>query len=152
MINFINISFHCVSVQFSSVTQSCRLFGTPWIAARQASLSITISRSSLKLTSIQSVMPSNHLILCSPDLILPSIFPSIRVFSSESVLRIRWPKYWNFNFSRSNKYLGPISFRMDWFDLLAVLGSFFHPNSSPYCFLCYILDIVDKVIKVNSFL
>ena len=102
-----------------------QLFATPWTAAHQASLSITNSRSLLKLMSITSVMPSNHLILCHPLLLLPSIFPSIRVFSSESVLRIRWPKYWSFSFSisSSNEYSGPISFRMDWLDLLAVQGT-----------------------------
>ena len=97
------------------------LFATPWTAAHQASLSITNSRSLLKLMSIESVMPSNHLILYHPLLLLPSIFPSIRVFSDESVLRIRWPKYWSFNFSisPSNKYSGLISFRMDWMSLLS---------------------------------
>ena len=101
-----------VSVQFSSVAQSHpQLFGTPWTAARQASLSITNSQSLLKLTPIESVMPSNHLILCRPLLLLPSIFPSIRVFSNESVLCIRWPKYWSFRFgiSPSNEYSGLIS-------------------------------------------
>ena len=99
-----------------------RLFATPWTAARQVSLSITSSRSLLKLMSIESVMPSNHLILCRPLLLLPSIFPSIRVFSNESVLRIRWPENWSFSFSTSpsNEYSGLISFRIDWFDLLAV--------------------------------
>jgi len=98
------------------------LFATPWTAARQASLSITNSRSSLRLTSIKSLMPSNHLILCHPLFLLPSIFPSIRVFSNESTLRIRWPKYWSFSFniSPSNEHSGLISFRMDWLDLLAV--------------------------------
>ena len=94
---------------------SCvRLFATPWIAARQASLSITNSQSLLKLMSIESVMPSNHLILCHPLLLMPSIFPSIRVFSNESVLHIRWPKYWSFSFniSPSNEYSGLISFRL----------------------------------------
>ena len=97
----------------------------PWTAARQASLSITNSQSLLKLMSIQSVMPSNHLILCHPLLLLPSIFPSIRVFSKESVLCIRWSKYWSFSFSMSpsNEYSGLISFRIDWFDLLAVQGT-----------------------------
>ena len=113
--------------QFSSVQSlSCvQLFSTPWTAARQASLSIINSRSLLKLLSIESVMPSNHLILCRPLLLLPSIFPSIRVFSNESVLHIRWPKYWSFSFSisPSNKYSGLISFRMDWLDLLAVQGT-----------------------------
>ena len=98
---------------------------TPWTAAHQASLSITNSQSSLKLMSIESVMPSNHLILCHPLLLLPSIFPSIRVFSSESALRIRWPKYWSFSFSisPSNEYSGLISFKIDWLDLLAVQGT-----------------------------
>ena len=101
------------------------LFATPWTAARQPSLSITNSQSLLKLTSTESVMPSNHLILCHPFLLLPSIFPSIRVFSNESVLPIRWPKYWTFSFSISplNEYSGLISLRMDWLDLLAVQGT-----------------------------
>ena len=99
-----------------------RLFVTPWITARQASLSITNSRSSPKLMCIKSVMPSSHLILCRPLLLLPPIPPSIRVFSNESALHIRWPKYWSFSFSisPSNEYSGLISFRMDWLDLLAV--------------------------------
>ena len=113
---------------FSSVQSlSCvRLFATPWIAARQVSLSITKSQSLLKLMSIESVIPSNHLILCCLLLLLPSIFPSIRVFSNESALRIRWPKCWSFslNISPSNEYSGLISFRMDWLDLLAVQGTF----------------------------
>ena len=96
----------------------------PWTAARQASLYITNSRSLLKLTSTESVMPPNHLILCHPLLLLPSIFPNIRVFSNESVLRIRWPKYWSLSFSisPSNQYSGLISFMMDWLDLLVVQG------------------------------
>ena len=99
--------------------------GTPWTAVYQASLSITNSWSLLKLTSINSVMPSNHLILCPPLLLLPSIFPSIRVFSIESVLHIRWPKYWRFSFniSPSNEYSGLSSFRMDWLDRLAAQGT-----------------------------
>ena len=105
-------------IQFSSVQLLSRvlLFATPWTAARQASLSITISRSLLKLTFIKSVMPSNHLILCCPLFLLHSIFPSIRVFSNESVLLIRWPKYWSFSLSISpfNEHSGLISFRMDW--------------------------------------
>ena len=111
--------------QFSSVTQSVCLFATPWNAARQASLSITNSRSLLKLSSIELVMPCNHLILCHPLLLLPSIFPSIRVFPNKSLLRIRWPKYWSFSFSisPSNEYSGLISFRIDWFDLLAIQGT-----------------------------
>ena len=110
---------------FSSITQLCPTRYTPWTEAHQPSLSITISQSSLKLRSIDSVMPSSHLILCRPLLLLPSIFPSIRIFSSESVLCIRWPKYWDFNFSisPSNEYSGLISFRIDWFDLLAVQGT-----------------------------
>ena len=108
---------------------------TPWTAALQTSLSITNSQSLLKLMSIESVMPSNHLILCHPLLFLPSIFPSIRVFSNESALHIRWPKYWSFSFSisPSNEYSGLISFRMDWLDLLAVQGtlkSLFQHHSS----------------------
>ena len=101
------------------------LFATPWISARQASLSITNSRSLLKLMSIESVIPSNHLILCHPLLLLPPIPPSISVFSNESTLCIRWPKYWSFSFSisPSNEHPGLISFTMDWLDLLAVQGT-----------------------------
>ena len=111
-----------ISVQLLS---RVRLFATPWTAAHQASLSIIKSWSLLKLMSIELVMPSNHLILCCPLLLPPSIFPSIRVFSDESVLRIRWPKYWSFSFSISpaNEYSGLISLRMDWLDLLAVQGT-----------------------------
>ena len=116
---------------------------TPWAAAHQASLSITNSWSLLKLMSIVSVMPSNHLILCRPLLLPPSIFPSIRVFSNESALRIRWPKYWSFSFniSPSNEYSGLISFRMDWLDLLAVQGtlkSFLHHSSKASIKMCYV--------------
>ena len=102
-----------------------RLFVISWTAAHQAPLSHTISQSLLKFMSIELVMPSNHLILCRPLLLLPSIFPSIRVFSNESALRIRWPKYWSFSFniSPSNEHPGLISFRMDWLDLLAVQGT-----------------------------
>ena len=102
-----------------------QLFVTSWTASHQASLSFTISQSLLKLMSIESAMPSNHLILCRPLLLPSSIFPSIRVFSNESVLRIRWPKYWSFSFSTtpSNEYSGLISFRMDWLDLLTVQGT-----------------------------
>ena len=109
------------SVQFSRVL----LFATPWTAPCQASLFLTNSRSLLKLMSIESMMPFNHLILCHPLLLLPSIFPSLRALSNESVLRIRWPKYWSFSFSisPSNEYSGLISFRMDWLDLLAVQGT-----------------------------
>ena len=108
------------ALQFTVQSLSCgRLFTTPWAAAHQASLSFPISRSWLKLMSIKSVMPSNHLILRHP-LLLPSIFPIIRVFSNESVLYIRWPKYWSFSNSPSNECSGLISLRIDWFDLLAV--------------------------------
>ena len=110
------------SVQSSGCVQ---LFVTPWIAAHQASLSITNSRSLLKLISFESVMPSNHLILCSPLLLLPSIFPRTRVYSNVSVLHIRRPKYWSFSFniSPSNEHPGLISFRMNWLDILAVQGT-----------------------------
>ena len=116
---------HWPSVQLSSLAQSCPTLSTPWTAARQASLSITNSWSLPKLISIELVMPSNHLILCHPLLPLPSIFPSIRVLSNESALRIRWPKYWSFSFniSPSSEHSGMISFRMDWLDLLAVQGT-----------------------------
>ena len=124
-----NVYYHSLSatsavpnMSWLNVVQSLscvRLFATPWTAAHQASLSFTISQNLLKLMSIESVMPSNHLILCCP-LLLPSTFPSIRVFSSESVLHIKWPKYWSFSVSPSNEYSGLISFRMDWLDLLAV--------------------------------
>ena len=120
--------------QLSSVSSSgqsvqplsrVRLFATPRTAARQASLSITNSQSLPKLMSIESLMPSNHLILCHPLLLLPPILPSIRVFSSQSTLPMRWPKYWSFSFniSLSNEYSGLISFRIDWFDLLIVQGT-----------------------------
>ena len=107
-----------------------QLFATPWTAAHQATLSFTISQSFLKLMSIELVMPSNHLILCRPFLLLPSVCPSIRVFSNESVLHIRWPEYWSFSFSISPsiEYSGLISFRIDCFDLLAVHGTQFKPR------------------------
>ena len=110
---------------FSSVQSLSRVFATPWTAAHHASLSITNSQSLLKLMSIELVIPSNHLILYCPLLLLPSICPSLRVFSSESALCIRWPKYWSFRFSisPSNEYSGLISFRIDWFDLLTVQGT-----------------------------
>ena len=115
------------NISFSSVQSLSRvwLFAAPWIAARQASLSITISRSSLKLMSIESVMPSSYLILCRPFLLLPPLPPSIRVFSNESTLLMRWPKYWSFslNIIPSKEHPGLISFRMDWLDLLAVQGT-----------------------------
>ena len=116
-----------IMAQFSSVQllSRVRLLATPWIAAFQASLSITNSWSVLKLMSIESVMPSSHLILCRPLLLMPPIPPSIRVFSNESALRMRWPKYWSFTFSisPSDEHPGLISFRMDWLDLLAVQGT-----------------------------
>ena len=117
-------------------------FATPWTAARQASLSFTISQSLLKLMPIESVMPSNHLILCRPLLLPPSIFPSIRVLSNQSVLQIRWPKYWSFSFNISppNEYSALISFRMDWLDLLAVQGplkNLLQHHSSKASVLCH---------------
>ena len=126
---YINKYFFKNHLQFSSIQSlsHVRLFATPWTAARQDSLSITNSQSLLKLMSIESVMPSNHLIFFHPLLLPLSIFPSIRVFSNESVLHIRWPKYWSFSFSfsisPSNEHSGLISFRMDWLDLLAVQGT-----------------------------
>ena len=134
------------SVQFSSVAQLCPTLQLH--AARQASLSITNSQSLLKLMSIQSMMPSKYLILCRPLLLPPSIFPSIRVFSNESVLRIRWPKYWSFSFSisLSNEYSGLISLRMDWLDLFAVqetLKSLLqHHNSKASIIWCLAFSIV----------
>ena len=133
---FTTYPFQFSSVQPLSLVQ---LFASPWTAACQASLSITSSQSLLKLMSIESVMPSNHLILCHPLLLLLSIFPSIRVFSNESVLCIRWPKYWSFSFniSPSNEYLGLIPFRMDWLNLLAIQGtrkSFLQHHSSKASF------------------
>ena len=120
-------SFLCVlhSVSSAQLLSHVQLFATPWTAARQASLSITNSRSSPKLMFIQLVMSSSYLILCCPLLLLPSIPPSIRVFSNESTLLMRWPKYWSFSFSisPSNEHTGPVSFRMDWLDLLAVQGT-----------------------------
>ena len=118
--------FFCL-LQFSTVQllSHVQLFATPWTVAHQASLSVTNSWNLLKLMSIESVMPSNHIILCRPLLLLPSIFPSIRVFSNESVLHIKWPKYWSFSFSisPSNEHPGLIFFRMDWLDVLAVQGT-----------------------------
>ena len=129
MVHFLfKLLSHCLlpivhSVCCGSVALTRQLFVTPRTAAHQASPSLAISRSLPKLMSIESVMPSNHLILWSPLLLLPSVFPSIRVFSSESALRIRWPKYWSFSISPFNEYSGMISFRMDWFDLLAIQGT-----------------------------
>ena len=122
-----------------SVAKSCTTLCNPWTAARQASLSITSSRSLLKLRSVEFVIPSNHLIFCHP-LLLPSVFPSIRVCSNESVLHIRWPKYWSFSISPSSEYSGLISFRIDWFDLLAVQGTLSsllqHHSSKPSILWC----------------
>ena len=140
----------CYCSQFSSVQSLSRvqLFATPWTAARQTSQSITNSQNLLKLMSIESVMPSSHLILCRPLLLLPSIFPSIRVFSNESALHIRWPKYWSFSISisPSNGHQGLISFRMDWMDLLEVqrtLKSLLqHHSSKAAILLCSALLIV----------
>ena len=137
---------------FSSVQSlGCvQLFAIPWTAASQASLSITNSQSLLKVMSIESVMPSNHLIVCCPFLLLPSIFPSIRVFSNESALRIMWPKYWSFSFSMSpsNEYSGLISLRMDWLDLPAVQGilkSLLQHHSSKasilQCSACFLVQL-----------
>ena len=124
-LHVVSVSF--LSVQFSLVQSFSRvwLFATPWITARQTSLSITNSRSSLRLTSIESMMSSSHLVLCHPLLLLPPIPPSIRVFSNESTLPMRWPKYWSFSFSiiPSKEISGLISFGMDWLDLLAVQGT-----------------------------
>ena len=134
-----NIQYMFSSVQLLS---HVRLFATPWTAAHQASLSMVNSQSLLKLMSIESVMPSNHLILCHPLLLLPSIFPNIRVFSNESALCIRWPKSWSFSFSisPSNEYSGLISFRIDWFDLLAAQGTLKsllqHHSSKPPVLQC----------------
>ena len=138
------------SVQFSSVAQSCPTLCDPWTAACQASLSITNSRSLLKLMSIELVMPSNHLILCQPLFLLPSVFPSIRVFSNESVLRIRWPKYWSFSFSigPSSEYSGLIYFQMDWLDLPAVQGTL----KSFYGLLCLASFTWHNVFKLTLFL
>ena len=118
------IACHCM-VSSVQLVSRVRLSVTPWTTAHQASLSITNSRSPPKPMSIESVMPSSHLILCRPFLLLPSIFPSIRVFSSESALNIRWPKYWSYSFkiSPTNEHPGLISFRMNWLDLLAVQGT-----------------------------
>ena len=128
------LSVHCSpprSVVVVQLLSRFRLLATPWTAACQAPLPFTVSPSLLKLMSIELVMPLNHLILCCPLLLLPSIFPSIRIFSNESALRSRWPKYWSFSISPSNEYSGLISFRIDWLDLLAVQGTLKHHNSKP---------------------
>ena len=140
---YCSITYHflLISLQFSSVQSfsHLQLFATPWIAARQASLSITNSRTLLKLMFIESAMPSSHLILCRPLLLLPPIPPSIRVISNESTLHMRWPKYWSFSFSisPSNEHPGLISSRMDWLDLLAVQGTLkSHHSSKASTFQC----------------
>ena len=139
--------FQCSNSSVQSLSH-IQLFATPWTAAYQASLSITNSRSPPKPMSIELVMPSNHLILCRPLFLLPSVFPSIRVFSNESDLRIRWPKYWNFSFniSPSSEHPGLISFRMDWLDLLAVQGTlkslFQHHSSKASILRCSAFFIV----------
>ena len=142
------------SVQFSSVQSlsRVRLFKTPWIAACQASLSITISWSSLRLKSIESVMPSSHLILCHPLLLLPPIPPSIRVFSNESTLHMRCPKYWSFSFSiiPSKEIPWLISFRMDWLDLLAVQGTL-KSLLWYYVSLCYAIKWITCIYTYMSF-
>ena len=157
---FLNRALGPAAIKQFVVVQSLncgRLVATPGTAAHQASLSFTIPWSLLKLMSIESVIPSHHLILCHPLLLLPSIFPSISVFSSESVLRIRWPKYWSFSFSisPSNEYSRLISFRMDWFDLLAVQGtlkSLLQYHSSKASILwCSALASVHDYWKDNSF-
>ena len=152
-----NCNFNNPSVQFSRsvVSNSLR---PAWIAAHQAYLSITNSSSSLKLRSIESVMPSSHLILCRPLLLLPPTPPSIRVFSDESTLRMRWPKYWSFSFSisPSNEHPGPISFRMDWLDLLAVQGtlkSLLHHSSKAsvlWCLAFFIVQLSHPYVTIEK--
>ena len=143
-----SLSHSVVFLYFFALSLShIQVVATPWTGAHQASLSITNSQSLVRLRSIKSVMPSNHLILCHPLLLLPSVFPNIRVFSNESVLHIRWPKYWSFNFiSPSNEYSGPVSFRIDWFDLLAVQGTckslLQHHSSKASLFWCSALFMV----------
>ena len=148
----------CVLSHLSSVhsLSHVRLFMTPWTAACQASLSVTNSRSLLKLMSIELVIPSNHLILCHPLLLLPSIFPSITVFSNESFLHIRWPKYWNFSFSisPSNEYSGLISFRTDWLDLLAgqgILKSLLQHHSSKASILRCSAFLIVQLTSIHDF-
>ena len=139
---------HTVHIEFSSVQllSHIRLFATPWTTARQATLSITNCQSLPKPMSIELVTPSNHFIFCCPLLLMPSIFPSIRVFSNESALHIRWPKYWSFSFniSPSKEHPGLISFRMDWLDILAVQGtlkSLLQHHSSNHQFFCVQLSL-----------
>ena len=148
-LGFIGLIF-LQSSQSIQLLSHVRLFVTPWTAAYQASLSITSSQSLLKLMSIESVMPSNHLTLCRPLLLQPSIFPSIKVFSNEPALHIWWPKYWIFSFSisPSNEYSGCISFKMDWFDLLTVQGTLKHllqhhssKASVPWCSAFFMVQL-----------
>ena len=143
--------FLIISLSSIQSLSSVQLFATPWTTTHQASLSITNSWSPPKSMSIESVMPSNHLILCRPLLLMPSIFPSIGVFSNESALCIRWPKYWSFSFntSPSNEHPGLISFRMDWLDLLAVQGTQTLANDVLQIFVCsfvYILQQLSLII------
>ena len=152
-LKFINVFAHISSVQlFSHV----RLFATPWTTAYQVSLSITNSRSLPKIMVIESVMPSSHLILCHPFLFLPSIFPSIRVFSNELALCIRWPKYWSFSFNicpSSNEHPGLISFRMDWLDLLAVQGtlkSLLQHHNSKASFLLHSAFFIGQLTSIHD--
>ena len=151
------ISVQHKSVSFVQSLSHVRLFATPWTAARQASLSITNSQSLLKLIPIESMMPSSCLSLCCPLLLLPSIFPSIRVLSNESALHIRWPKYWSFSFniSPSNEYSGLISFRMDWVDLFAVQGTLksllqHHTSKTSilWCSAFFIVQLSHPYIKI----
>ena len=159
MFSFYFICKDLSDVQFSSVQLLSRFwfFATPWTAALQASLSIINSQSLFKLMFIVLVMPSNHLILCCPLLLLPSVFPSIRVFSNESVPCIRWPKYWRFRFSisPSNEYSGLISFRMDWLDLLAVQGTLksllrHHSSKASIKSFCTTKETISKVKRQSS--
>ena len=155
------MSYYLITIRVSLVQSlsRVRLFATPWPAALYASLSITNSQSLLALMAIESMMPSNHLILCCPLLLLSSIFPCIRVFSNESVLPIRWPQYWSFSYkiSPSNEYSGLISFRMDWLDLLAVQGtlkSLLQHHSSKAsilgCSACFIVQILHPYMTTGK--
>ena len=152
-IDHLYVFFGQMSISVQSLTHVW-LFATPWIAARQASLSVTNSWSSLRLTSIKSVMPSSHLILCRPLFLLPSIPPSIRVFSNESTLRIRWPKYCSVSFSiiPSKEIPGLISFRMDWLDLLAVYLVFcLFLDRVVFCCCCWVVWAICTFWKLNCY-
>ena len=154
VIQWVKTWFSFISVQLLS---HVRLFVTPWTTACQASLSITNSQSLPKTMSIESVMPSNHLILCRPLLLLPSKFPSIRVFSNESALRIRWPNFWSFsfNFSPTNEHPGPTSFRMDWLDLHTVQGTLKsllqHHSSKALIVQCSAFFIVQLLTSIHVY-